>query len=134
MCRGRRGFPIRQLSNTTMHFVEGELDSKSDERAFLNKKNMAIVMQFYTYKIQEDLLLNHKEMKLYKAHYVLPGSGNSSFKINFQSEYAFQRRGTCWASWNSQKSVRLGLVWNVLIQKKFVPQCFFQKLIRIRKT
>ena len=51
-----------------MHFVEGELDSKSDERAFLNKKNMAIVMQFYTYKIQEDLLLNHKEMKLYKAH------------------------------------------------------------------
>ena len=38
MCRGRRGFPIRQLSNTTMHFVEGELDSKSDERAFLNKK------------------------------------------------------------------------------------------------
>ena len=52
-----------------MHFVEGELDSKSDERAFLNKKkNMAIVMQFYTYKIEEDLLLNHKEMKLYKAH------------------------------------------------------------------
>ena len=80
-----------------MHFVEGELDSKSDERAFLNKKNMAIVMQFYTYKIEEYLLLNHKEMKLYKAP-LLPGGGNSSFKINFQSEYAFQRRGTCRAS------------------------------------